>query len=310
MALITELSPEGTTMVLDFEGCPMNAYQDIGGVWTIGPGFTMLSKVFADYWLESRGHKLRRGDTITRAEVNKLFPKVFNEEYGAAVVRDIAPTQQHIYDGSGSVAYNAGKGSLKWKWALAIKTGDIATAARLLLTTAITAGGRVVNGLKRRRKAESHLLATGEYPAQRATSPTSFGSSESMTIDEIKEYQTQLAKLGYYTGVIDGSKGKLTKGAIENFQRKNGLKVDGLVGPATRAALQRALAAKTQNQATTGGAVVTTGGTGAVQVDASGLSIDTVLPILLYGSLAAAVIFLGFTLWAHRGVILGKRTPA
>jgi peptidoglycan hydrolase-like protein with peptidoglycan-binding domain len=51
------------------------------------------------------------------------------------------------------------------------------------------------------------------------------------------EIQTALKNAGYYTGLIDGKIGPLTKKAIEDFQRANNLQVDGKVGPKTWALL-------------------------------------------------------------------------
>jgi peptidoglycan hydrolase-like protein with peptidoglycan-binding domain len=51
------------------------------------------------------------------------------------------------------------------------------------------------------------------------------------------EIQTALKNAGYYTGNIDGKIGKRTKAAIEEFQKANGLKADGKVGPKTWALL-------------------------------------------------------------------------
>jgi peptidoglycan hydrolase-like protein with peptidoglycan-binding domain len=53
----------------------------------------------------------------------------------------------------------------------------------------------------------------------------------------VNDMQTALKNAGYYTGAVDGKKGPLTKKAIEDFQRANGLEVDGKVGPKTWAVL-------------------------------------------------------------------------
>lgn len=45
--------------------------------------------------------------------------------------------------------------------------------------------------------------------------------------------QQKLKELGYYNGAIDGIIGTQTVTAIKNFQRDNGLTVDGIVGPKT-----------------------------------------------------------------------------
>ena len=53
----------------------------------------------------------------------------------------------------------------------------------------------------------------------------------------VKTVQEKLKRWGYYTGSVDGIYGPATKKAVEYFQRKNGLTVDGIVGSKTYAAL-------------------------------------------------------------------------
>ena len=53
-----------------------------------------------------------------------------------------------------------------------------------------------------------------------------------------KNIQLALSSAGFYSGPIDGKIGKKTKKAIKEFQRANGLKVDGVVGGKTWAELR------------------------------------------------------------------------
>ena len=53
----------------------------------------------------------------------------------------------------------------------------------------------------------------------------------------VTEVQRKLIQWGYLSGAADGRYGAQTRAAVEAFQRKNGLSVDGRVGPATAAAL-------------------------------------------------------------------------
>lgn len=55
--------------------------------------------------------------------------------------------------------------------------------------------------------------------------------------NEVTQIQTKLKRWGYYTGNIDGIYGTQTLNAVKYFQRKNGLTVDGIAGPATLAAM-------------------------------------------------------------------------
>ncbi len=54
---------------------------------------------------------------------------------------------------------------------------------------------------------------------------------------EVTQIQTKLKRWGYYTGSIDGIYGTKTVNAVKYFQRKNGLTVDGIAGPATLKAM-------------------------------------------------------------------------
>lgn len=58
-----------------------------------------------------------------------------------------------------------------------------------------------------------------------------------LTTSETRTAQTKLKRWGYYTGSVDGIYGTLTKQAVRYFQSKNGLAVDGIIGPKTAAAL-------------------------------------------------------------------------
>ena len=55
--------------------------------------------------------------------------------------------------------------------------------------------------------------------------------------DEVVQIQTKLKRWGYYNGNIDGIYGSQTQEAVKYFQRKNGLTVDGIAGPATLKAM-------------------------------------------------------------------------
>jgi len=53
----------------------------------------------------------------------------------------------------------------------------------------------------------------------------------------VRQIQTRLKNWGYYSGEVDGIFGSATEAAVKSFQKKNGLAVDGKVGPKTLAAL-------------------------------------------------------------------------
>lgn len=53
------------------------------------------------------------------------------------------------------------------------------------------------------------------------------------TGEEVRQIQTKLKNLGYYTGKIDGIYGAATRSAVRAFQKNCGLTVDGVAGPTT-----------------------------------------------------------------------------
>lgn len=79
--------------------------------------------------------------------------------------------------------------------------------------------------------------------ASTADSSNSYIKSNS-TGENVKDVQTKLKALGYYSGTISGSVGPLTEAAIKEFQRKNGLTADGVAGPQTIAKLDAVYSAK------------------------------------------------------------------
>ena len=60
--------------------------------------------------------------------------------------------------------------------------------------------------------------------------------------DEVKKLQSALQGLGYELGKFgaDGIYGGVTEAAVKAFQEANGLKIDGIIGPETLAALEKA----------------------------------------------------------------------
>ena len=55
--------------------------------------------------------------------------------------------------------------------------------------------------------------------------------------EAVEKIQTRLKELGFYTGNITGQYDTATRAAVTAFQKKNGLKADGLAGAETRSLL-------------------------------------------------------------------------
>ena len=77
--------------------------------------------------------------------------------------------------------------------------------------------------------------------------PAPSQTEAAITTSELRTAQTKLKRWGYYTGSVDGINGPLTKKAVRYFQSKNGLAVDGIIGPKTAAALGMTLSGSTSS---------------------------------------------------------------
>jgi LysM repeat protein len=77
------------------------------------------------------------------------------------------------------------------------------------------------------------LTAVAVFAAALALAPPAAGA----TNPQIAGLQIALRQHGLYRGPIDGVQGPKTVRAVRTFQRRQGLTVDGLAGPRTRAAL-------------------------------------------------------------------------
>ncbi len=77
---------------------------------------------------------------------------------------------------------------------------------------------------------EIHTLQAKLEETQR-TEPTIKKASAAKATT--KQIQTALKNAGFYSGPVDGKIGQMTKTAVKEFQKANGLKEDGVVGQQT-----------------------------------------------------------------------------
>jgi len=77
------------------------------------------------------------------------------------------------------------------------------------------------------------LIASAVHYTQAADVLSKYGSRGA----EVTAIQTRLKRWGYYFGDVDGIYGSQTRDAVIWFQRKHGLKVDGIAGPETLEAI-------------------------------------------------------------------------
>lgn len=143
-----QTSEKGIALIKEFEGCRLTAYQDSVGVWTIGYGWTQPVD----------GKPIRAGMTIKQETAERLL-KTGLVSYESDVSRLVkVGLTQGQFDALVSFTYNLGGRSLSTSTLLRkLNAGDYAGAANEFLRWN-KAGGKVLNGLTRRREAERALF--------------------------------------------------------------------------------------------------------------------------------------------------------
>ncbi|MEG4686485.1 lysozyme [Enterobacter cloacae] len=143
-----QTSEKGIALIKEFEGCRLTAYQDSVGVWTIGYGWTQPVD----------GKPIRAGMTIKQETAERLL-KTGLVSYESDVSRLVkVGLTQGQFDALVSFTYNLGSRSLSTSTLLRkLNAGDYAGAADEFLRWN-KAGGKVLNGLTRRREAEHALF--------------------------------------------------------------------------------------------------------------------------------------------------------
>jgi len=290
------------------EGFVSQWYLDPVNVPTIGFGFTWKSRVFKEYWLAKYGRKMQRGDTISKQDALVVLSKLLREEYLPPVTEAFPDAPDHVKAAGGSMVYNCGAGALKWKWALAIAKGKLKEGCALWRKTATTARGKRLPGLVRRRQEEADIAEYNRWPQWVISGDVAQGSvspEARVGEDDIRVAQKWLKALGYYQGETDGIVGGKTKSAVMRFQKDHGtLKVDGILGPATLSALQRAidLKAKAGKTVASGGGAAA-GGAVEKTVDAVPSDYAWLGDILLWGGVAIVICGLCYLAWRYRDEI-------
>ena len=147
------LSDKGFDMIATFEGFRPKPYLDAVGVPTIGYGNT--------YYLD--GRKVKMTDKpISRDEAKHLKMAVINKDFAPAVRKALAdskvPITQNMFDACVSLAYNIGVSAFaKSSVVRYLNAGNKQKAGDAFLLWN-KAGGRVLDGLARRRKREREVF--------------------------------------------------------------------------------------------------------------------------------------------------------
>lgn len=144
-----QINAAGLALIQNFEGCELTAYPDPGSggdPWTIGFGHT--------------GSDVHPGSSITQTRADELLLQdlaVFERCVNDAVSHSITPNQ---FAACVSFAYNEGCGAFEGSTLLRLlNAGDVRGAADQFGEW-VSADGRVLEGLVRRRAAERALFLT------------------------------------------------------------------------------------------------------------------------------------------------------
>lgn len=144
------ISQKGIDLIKEFEGCRLTAYKDAVGVWTIGYGTTNADKSIT-------GTTIKSGMTITQATADEWLRKSVNSKYVPLVMKydNVYHWNQNQLDALTSFAYNIGSIDQLTNYG---KRTILQISEKILSYD--KAGGKVLAGLTRRRKAEQKLFNT------------------------------------------------------------------------------------------------------------------------------------------------------
>tara|TARA_B110000977_G_scaffold125839_1_gene161013 strand:+ start:189 stop:614 length:426 start_codon:yes stop_codon:yes gene_type:complete len=139
-----KISKNGLDLIKHFEGCELEAYKCPAGVWTIGYGHIKTAV---------------EGMTITQHQADEMLIEEMNEYEGYINNSVRVDLTQNQFDAMVSWVYNLGNGNLNASTLLKVlNSGDYAGVPEQMLRWN-KAGGRVLEGLTRRRQAEADLFA-------------------------------------------------------------------------------------------------------------------------------------------------------
>jgi lysozyme len=136
-------------LIKEFEGFRAKAYRDPVGIWTIGYGTTEMAGV---------GIVPRAGMVISETDATEYLHRALDKFAASIRSKITAPINENEFGAFMSLAYNIGPGAFGKSSALRkFNAGDKAGAANAILLWN-KAGGKVLNGLVRRRKEERDLF--------------------------------------------------------------------------------------------------------------------------------------------------------
>ena len=143
-----KVNKQGIQLVKSFEGCFLNAYLCPAKVWTIGYGNTKYQN----------GTAVKQGDKITQEQAETLLSDIlaeFSKDVSKLIKVELNDNQ---FSALVSFAFNLGVGALSKSTLLKkVNANPNDKTIESEFMKWVSAGGKRLNGLVRRRTAESNL---------------------------------------------------------------------------------------------------------------------------------------------------------
>ncbi len=218
------INQDGLNLIKSFEGLYLDAYIDPVGIPTIGYGHIKDVEV---------------GMTITEAQAEEFLRQDLADAE-VAVSSDIVQVSLNENQFSALVSFTFNVGSQAFADSTLLRhlnQGEFQGAADQFTVWNKGDGGQELPGLTRRRNAERALFLGEDWKVfagfQEVTIRLLQLKQPPMQGDDVRAVQKALAALGFSIGA-DGVFGADTDKAVKEFQQKEGLAVDGIVGAGTR----------------------------------------------------------------------------
>jgi len=138
-----KISVEGLALIKKFEGLELEAYKCAAGVWTIGYGHT-------------KG--VQEGDVWSEAQADEMLEIELEEFEGYINDNVTVSLSQNQFDALVSWVYNLGPANLKASTMLKVLNSGDYEGVPAQIKRWNKAGGKVLEGLIRRREAEALLF--------------------------------------------------------------------------------------------------------------------------------------------------------
>lgn len=141
-----KLDKQGVDFIKEREGCRLKAYDDGGGVWTIGYGHTK---------------SVKKGQVINNAQAEKLLKSDLLEFEGAVDALVKVELTQAQFNALVSFAFNVGVGAFRKSTLLKLLNQGQYDRVPNELSKWVKDNGKVVQGLVRRRALEAAMFMEG-----------------------------------------------------------------------------------------------------------------------------------------------------